>query len=117
MLTNSITQTVASCQNMVACNNNDNFEDAKEFKPERWLKESGEFDTQNCIGSSIVVPFGFGKKSCPGRKYTEMELMIMVIKLVKSFRIKYCSSFDKKLEFILAPESPVNIQFEDRLTN
>jgi ecdysone 20-monooxygenase len=99
---------------MIACTNNEYFENAAEYKPERWINESGEFDQNRCKGSSIVLPFGCGKRICPGKKYSEMELMILVIKLVRSFKMKYDSEFDRQFEFVLAPKGPVNIQFCDR---
>lgn len=99
---------------MVACTNNEYFENAAAYKPERWINESGEFDLNRCKGSSIVLPFGYGKRICPGKKYSEMELMILVIKLVRSFKMKYEGELDRQFEFVLAPKGPVNIQFCDR---
>jgi ecdysone 20-monooxygenase len=100
---------------MIACSKNENFENATKYKPERWLTETGEFNLNQCVGSSITLPFGCGKRICPGKKYTELELMILVIKLVRSFKIKYHSQFERQFEFVLAPKGPVNIQFSDRL--
>lgn len=99
---------------MISSNKNENFANAKEYKPERWLTENGEFNMNQCVGSSIVLPFGCGKRICPGKKYTELELMILVIKLVRTFKIKYHSEFDRQFEFVLAPKAPVNVQFVDR---
>lgn len=101
---------------MIACTKKENFDDAAEYKPERWLdKETGEFNLNQCVGSSITLPFGCGKRICPGKKYTELELMILVIKIVRTFKIKYCSEFDRQFEFVLTAKAPVNIQFCDRL--
>lgn len=108
-------QTVVLCQNMIACSKNENFEEASEYKPDRWMNECGEFDKNRCVGSSIVLPFGSGKRICPGKKFTELELTIACIKLVRAFKIKYSSEFDREFQFVLAPKSPVNIQFCDRL--
>lgn len=99
---------------MIACRNNDFFENASEFKPERWLSPEGEFSLSHIPGSSIVVPFGCGKRICPGRKYSELELMILVIKLAKNFKFTFKSEFEHQFEFVLAPKGPVNIQFRDR---
>lgn len=99
---------------MIACTNEENFKDASEYKPERWLKENGEFDSMQCVGSSIVLPFGCGKRICPGKKYVELELMILLIKIVRSFKVKYTSEFRKQFEFVIAAKSPVNVQFSDR---
>lgn len=99
---------------MIASSKNENFDRAKEYKPERWLAENGEFNLNQCVGSSIVLPFGCGKRICPGKKYTELELIILVTKLVRTFKIKYHSEFDRQFEFVLAPKAPVNVQFCDR---
>ena len=99
---------------MIASKKNENFENANKYKPERWLTENGEFNMNQCLGSSIVLPFGCGKRICPGKKYTELELIILVIKLVRAFKIKYHSEFDQQFEFVLAPKAPVNVQFCDR---
>jgi len=106
--------TIVLCQNMIASSKNENFDGAKEYKPERWLTENGEFNLNQCLGSSIVLPFGCGKRICPGKKYTELELIILVTKLVRTFKIKYHSEFDRQFEFVLAPKAPVNVQFCDR---
>lgn len=98
---------------MIASAKDENFENASEYKPERWLTDSGEFNVNQC-SSSIVLPFGCGKRICPGRKYTELELMILTIKLVRSFKIEYKSELDRQFQFVLAPKAPVNVQFCDR---
>lgn len=100
---------------MVACSKEENFVDASEYKPERWIASDGTFCSKQCVGSSITLPFGCGRRICPGKKYTELELMILVIKLVRSFKIKYHSEFDRQFEFVLAAKAPVNIQFCDRV--
>jgi hypothetical protein len=114
---------------MLACRNNENFSNPDDYIPDRWLSHLE-------IGSNIVQPFGSGKRSCPGKKYSEMELAMVVIKvmrnfikktkllndffyfqnlqLIKEFKIDYVSEFDQQFEFLLAPKTPVNIKFCDR---
>lgn len=102
------------CQNMVACNKEENFENANEYKPERWLNTTGTFDATLCKASSLVKQFGTGKRICPGRKYVELEMTIFIIKLVRKFKIKYLSTFETDLKFMLAPKTPVDLQITDR---
>lgn len=99
---------------MTACSKNEHFDQAKEYKPERWLTAKGELDLIKCIGSSIVLPFGCGRRIYPGRKYTEQKLMILVIKIVRSFKIACKGEFKQQFEFVLAPKPPVNVQFVNR---
>ena len=109
-----ILQTFVLCQTMVACLKEDNFVDPNSFKPERWLNKEGEFDSSILPGSSLVLPFGTGKRACPGRKFAEVELVAIIIKLVRTFKIKYESKFEKVFKFIMTPEFPVDMKFEDR---
>ncbi|KAL7032888.1 hypothetical protein ACKWTF_007423 [Chironomus riparius] len=106
---------IVLCHNMIACNNEENFENAKEFIPERWLNENGEMNPNQPTNSSIVVPFGCGRRTCPGKKLSEMELVILVIKLVREFKIEYMTPCEQQFEFVLAPRGPINIKFENRV--
>ena len=99
---------------MIACKKEENFKNASEFIPERWINENGEMNTNQLQSSSIVVPFGIGKRICPGKKFTEIQLVILTLKLVRAFKIEYCSPFEQNFEFLLAPKGPVNMRFEDR---
>lgn len=116
----------------MACRKEENFERPSEFIPERWLNEKGEMCINKGKASAIVVPFGriiidsrliyflkiiflgTGKRICPGKKFTEIELIILVIKLCREFKIEYCSPFEQVFEFVLAPKGPINIKFTDR---
>jgi ecdysone 20-monooxygenase len=99
---------------MAACRKEENFKDAEKFIPERWLNEKGEMNVNQCVSSSIVNPFGTGKRICPGKKFSEIEIIILVIKLVRAFRIEYCSHFERVFEFVLVPKGPIDIKFADR---
>lgn len=76
-----VVKTVVLCQTMLACNNDDNFADAKTFRPSRWI-DTAHLDT------SLVVPFGIGRRTCPGRRFVDMELTLLLAK-VNFF--KYCN--------------------------
>lgn len=99
---------------MIACHNEENFETAAELKPERWLTETGAFDTNRCEASSLLKQFGAGKRICPGRKFVELQISIFIVKLVRKFKFKYCSKFETDLVFMLAPKTPVDLQIIDR---
>lgn len=99
---------------MIACLNENNFQEALKFKPERWLNENGEFDSKFCDASSIVLPFGTGKRACPGRKFAEIELQMLLIKIIRNYKVRYQSPFEKLFKFIMTPEFPVDMAFDDR---
>ncbi|KAL5293367.1 Cyp314a1 family protein [Megaselia abdita] len=72
--------TVLLCQTMIACRNEQNFPDAKTYKPERWISEDKTSNIQ-LENSSIIVPFGIGKRTCPGKRFVEMELVLLLAKV------------------------------------
>lgn len=103
---------------MVACQDERNFENAKVFQPQRWLdKNQNEFNMNlGGPGASIVLPFGIGKRTCPGKKYIEMELSLVVAKLLKEFKVEFVGELETVFEFLIAPKTPVDVRFIDRLT-
>lgn len=50
--------------------NEEYFEDGKQFRPERWLREHGT------INPFAHVPFGIGKRMCIGRRLAELQLQL-----------------------------------------
>ncbi|XP_063697170.1 ecdysone 20-monooxygenase [Culicoides brevitarsis] len=104
------------CQTMVACQDEKNFKDAKKFLPQRWLDPNQNEFSINAggPGASIVLPFGIGKRTCPGKKYIEMELSLVVAKLLKEFKVEFIGELETAFEFLIAPKTPVNVRFVDR---
>ena len=49
------------------------------FMPERWLR--GNSSAHANIHPFIVMPFGFGPRSCVGRRFAEQELFLALIKV------------------------------------
>ncbi|XP_067647429.1 ecdysone 20-monooxygenase [Eurosta solidaginis] len=105
--------TVVLCQNMVACNNNANFDNAKEYRPQRWLDEHGHF-TVNVPNACIVVPFGIGKRTCPGKRFVEMEVILLLAKLLLAYEIDFKEPLQTEFEFLLAPKTPLSLIMRDR---
>ncbi|KAJ8303364.1 hypothetical protein KUTeg_019760 [Tegillarca granosa] len=63
------------------------FERAKEYIPERWLRD----DTgKRNFHPFSTLPFGFGPRSCIGQRFAEQEMYIAVAKMVKNFKFKLC---------------------------
>lgn len=77
-------QTVVLCHTRVSCQDEQNFQQANTFLPERWLEQVDE--NQNVYkldepGSSLVLPFGTGRRMCPGNKIIEIELTLIMAKV------------------------------------
>uniref|UniRef100_A0A668ALS3 Cytochrome P450, family 24, subfamily A, polypeptide 1 n=1 Tax=Myripristis murdjan TaxID=586833 RepID=A0A668ALS3_9TELE len=61
--------------------NEEYFDDGKQFKPERWLRENSN------INPFAYVPFGIGKRMCIGRRLAELQLQLAMCWLVRDYEI------------------------------
>ncbi|XP_019952077.1 1,25-dihydroxyvitamin D(3) 24-hydroxylase, mitochondrial [Paralichthys olivaceus] len=61
--------------------NEEYFDDGKQFKPERWLRET------STINPFAHVPFGIGKRMCIGRRLAELQLQLAMCWLVRDYEI------------------------------
>ena len=62
--------------------NEEYFDDGKEFKPERWLREN------NNINPFAYVPFGVGKRMCIGKRLAELQIQLAMC-WVRSDRVQF----------------------------
>lgn len=65
---------------VVLQNDAEYFPKTEDFVPERWIKGDPLFDEAKMHGNSpfVYLPFGFGPRSCIGRRFAEMEIFIML---------------------------------------
>ncbi|XP_073979456.1 cytochrome P450 family 24 subfamily A member shade isoform X2 [Rhodnius prolixus] len=105
---------VVLCHTWLACMDEANFEDAKVFSPERWLGSDGNCSTGNSH-PFLVVPFGVGRRMCPGKRFVELELQVVLALMVRQFEIDFEGHLELEFEFLLAPKSPANFLFKERV--
>jgi cytochrome P450 len=60
--------------------------DAKKFVPERWLRD--ETGRMKEVNSFTSLPFGYGVRSCLGRRMAEVIMYTLVSKIVLSYRLE-----------------------------
>lgn len=72
------------------------FTDAREFKPERWLKES-KCPVHN---SDAFTPFGAGPRYCPGRNLAILEIRNVIAMLFKNFEFELVTPLDDVKEIM-----------------
>lgn len=59
--------------------------------PERWLKSGRDnscpIHNQDKIHPFVSLPFGYGRRSCLGRRFAEIELQILLAKVKNSNKV------------------------------
>lgn len=89
MLTQSIPplQTHVIFPHLVVSNLQQYFPEPDRFVPERWLKRGELKEHSGCphagqkIHPYVSLPFGYGRRTCIGRRFAECELQILLSKV------------------------------------
>lgn len=65
------------------------FKRSREFIPERWLKDNDDPKCPHAKDSHpfSYLPFGFGPRMCVGRRFAELEIEVLVIRMIREFEI------------------------------
>ena len=61
------------------CRDSDIFEEPDEYRPERWLDVRKDQDI-----AFSHLPFGFGPRSCVGRRLVDQEMYILLANVSKT---------------------------------
>ncbi|XP_068596199.1 cytochrome P450 27C1 [Brachionichthys hirsutus] len=91
----------------------ENFPDALDFRPDRWLRKHSTDRVDN-FGS---IPFGYGIRSCIGRRIAEIEMHLALTRLIQRFHIRtspVTGDVEAKTHGLLCPAAPIHLQFIDR---
>ncbi|XP_061391254.1 cytochrome P450 CYP12A2-like [Musca vetustissima] len=103
-------------------NDDNHYPRAKEYLPERWLRPSKETEgTAECphalkaSSPFIYLPFGFGSRSCIGRRIVEMELELGIARLIRNFHVEFNYSTENAFKSLLinVPNIPLKFKFTD----
>ena len=84
---------------------NENFTRASEFIPERWLPKECPDDWAH--SPHLVVPFGTGKRICPGKRLAEQEIHIIIAKIFRNFHLTPKDPLDMEFCWLLSPKGPL----------
>lgn len=91
------------------CRDERYFTRPNEFMPERWLNKDENFHP------FAFVPFGFGVRSCIGRRLAELEIISLTSELIRNFRIEYHHEDIKMLtRLVNVPDKPLRLNFIER---
>ncbi|XP_047457955.1 cytochrome P450 [Mugil cephalus] len=92
----------------------DVFPDPHTFLPDRWLRGTDDRSRNHPFGS---VPFGFGIRACLGRRVAELEMYLLLSRVIKRFEVRPDPSgktVKPVTRTLLCPATPINLQFLDR---
>ncbi|XP_072746303.1 probable cytochrome P450 49a1 isoform X1 [Anoplolepis gracilipes] len=96
-------------QHCVISNLEKYFPRCHEFLPERWL---GEDKVRHRFAS---LPFGYGRRMCLGRRFAELEIIIVISKILQFYKVEY---HYEKLEYYVnpmyTPKGPLKLRFIER---
>ncbi|KAL3265687.1 hypothetical protein HHI36_009890 [Cryptolaemus montrouzieri] len=84
----------------------------QKFMPERWIKQSGDNHKLHPFAS---LPYGYGARMCLGRRFADLEIQVLLAKLVRSFKMEYHHDPLKyKVTFMYAPEGELKFRMTPR---
>ncbi|XP_063992761.1 probable cytochrome P450 49a1 [Diachasmimorpha longicaudata] len=96
-------------QHYVISNQEKYFPRSNEFLPERWLRES---ESRHAFAS---LPFGYGRRMCLGRRFADLELVMVISKLLQRFKLEYRhDQLDYHINPLYTPKGPLKIKFIER---
>ncbi|XP_015437179.1 PREDICTED: probable cytochrome P450 301a1, mitochondrial [Dufourea novaeangliae] len=97
-------------QHYVISNLDKYFPRSREFLPERWLQ--GDDGVRHSFAS---LPFGYGRRMCLGRRFAELEMLVVISKILQRYKLEY---HHEKLKYYInpmyTPKGPLNLKFIDR---
>lgn len=72
---------------VVLQNDAEYFPNTEKFVPERWIKGDPLYEEFKMNGNNafVYLPFGFGSRSCIGRRFAEMEMFILLSRYLHLF--------------------------------
>ncbi|XP_035019865.2 cytochrome P450 27C1 [Hippoglossus stenolepis] len=89
------------------------FADASDFCPERWIRK----DSTDRVDNFGSIPFGYGIRSCIGRRIAELEMHLALTRLIQKFTIvasPLTADVKAKTHGLLCPAAPIHLQLIDR---
>ena len=103
---------VVLCHHRIAALQEENFARGRDFVPERWTNDD-EHSTEN-KESFLVMPFGIGKRSCPGKRLAQQEIHIIVAKFFQKYDVELLDRLDAEFNWLLKPAGQMRLRVTER---
>lgn len=82
------------------------FKDAEKFWPDRWLRENSTTNMQQAC-----IPFGFGARSCIGKKIADYQLQTTIAKIIKNYNLDVENDeVEMILKMVAVPSQPIRLK-------
>lgn len=92
------------------------FKQNDKFIPERWLKDQTDAKCPNSKDAHpfSYLPFGFGSRMCIGRRFAELEIEVLVSRMIREFKLEW-NQPDLKYKSISIniPEGPLKFKLTE----
>ncbi|SPP74231.1 probable cytochrome P450 301a1, mitochondrial [Drosophila guanche] len=84
--------------------------DAATFRPERWLKPQ-HGGVPGKLHPFASLPYGYGARMCLGRRFADLEMQILLAKLLRNYKLEYKHKpLDYAVTFMYAPDGPLRFK-------
>ncbi|XP_058908110.1 sterol 26-hydroxylase, mitochondrial [Kogia breviceps] len=92
------------------------FPEPDSFQPQRWLRKSqpDALRAQHPFGS---VPFGYGVRACLGRRIAELEMQLLLTRLIQQYEVALApetGEVTSLARIVLVPNKKVGLRFLQR---
>lgn len=116
----TLIQTVVGVHHLASYRSEENFHDAKTYRPERWLPDARENPKSPFYNDNrdAVRPFSYGPRNCIGRNLAYHELRLILTKILWNFDLKIEPGYEDWLAtqrtFQLWEKPELKVKFEER---
>ncbi|XP_014227712.1 probable cytochrome P450 49a1 [Trichogramma pretiosum] len=101
-------------QHWVISNSERYFPKASSFIPERWIGQ-GSTEAPPARHAFASLPFGYGRRMCIGRRFAELEILILLSKIFKKYKVEYhYEKLDYYIDPMYTPKGPLKLKFIER---
>ncbi|TMW45371.1 hypothetical protein DOY81_009550 [Sarcophaga bullata] len=90
------------------------FHRANDYLPERWLR-SADLPNLRSKCPFVYLPFGFGPRTCIGRRIAELEIELCIARIIRNFHVEFNYPNEKPFKSLLmnVPNMPLKFKFTD----
>lgn len=92
------------------------FPDPDSFRPQRWLRDP-HLENHGVLHAFGSVPFGFGVRACLGRRLAELEMQLILTRLIQHYEISLAprtGEVKDMARIVLVPNKKVGLRFQQR---